>query len=78
MTRLRDRQAKGPDSRIAYVRYSDLCNKPVEMMSSVFAHLQLPDFRIDPNKVEKAAVEDDSHYGIFGQHTPHPTVRPVS
>ena len=75
LRRIRDRQAKGPDSRIAYIRYGDLCSAPVEIMQQVFAHLQLPSFDVDPNNVTKAVPEDDSHFGIFGSHLVHPTVR---
>lgn len=75
LNRLAERQAKGPDSRIAYVRYGDLCANPIGIMQGVFVHLQLPAFEIDPNNVTKAAVEDDSYYGIFGKHTVHQQVR---
>lgn len=69
MERLQARQAKGPDSRIMYVRYGDMCANPVEAMQAVFAHLQLPSYTIDPGNVTKAAPEDDSYYGIFGNHS---------
>lgn len=75
LRRIHDRQAKGPDSRIAYIRYGDLCAQPIQIMQQVFAHLQLPSFDVDPNNVAKAVPEDDSHFGIFGSHVVHPTVR---
>lgn len=64
-----------PDSRILYVNYDELCAAPVGTMQRVFAHLQLRAHVIDPFHVNKSAPEDDSHYGIFGKHTIHPTVR---
>jgi len=74
LERLYNRQSKGVDSRILYVRFADLCNSPVATMLKVFDHLNVSAFEISPNKVLKAAEEDDRHFGIFGEHTVHPAV----
>lgn len=77
LDRLYSRQSKGVDSRILYIRFADLCNSPVATMLKVFDHLNVSAFEINPNKVVKASEEDDRHFGIFGKHTVHPTVRPI-
>lgn len=74
LRRLHLRQQR-PDSRIRYINYDIMCEQPVAVMRRVFEHLQLPVFDIDPGNVIKAAYEDDSYFGIFGNHTVHPTVR---
>lgn len=68
LARLAARQAKGEDSRVLYVEYDGLVVDPVGTMQTVFAHLHLPAFDVDPNNVFKSAQEDDSAYGIFGSH----------
>lgn len=74
LRRLHLRQQR-PDSRVTYLNYDALCAKPIERMNEVFAHLQLPAFQIDPLNIAKAAIEDDRHFGIFGSHVVHPTIR---
>jgi sulfotransferase len=75
LSRLAARQARGADSRFMYLDYDDLVDNPIPEMQKVFAHLQLPSFEIDPENVVKAAEEDDSVYGIFGNHAVRPQVR---
>jgi sulfotransferase len=74
LDRLHDRQSRGPDNRIMYVRYEDLCASPVEVMKRVFVHLGLEPIEIDRYNINKSAPEDDSHYGIFGSHQLRPTI----
>lgn len=69
LARLAARQSRGPDARVLYVEYDDLVNNPVAVMGKVFSHLGLSAFEVDPNKVVKSAQEDDSVYGIFGDHS---------
>lgn len=77
LSRLASRQAKGPDSRFLYLDYDDLVDSPVQQMQKVFEHLELSTFEIDPENVVKSAIEDDSVYGIFGNHDVRPQVRRV-
>lgn len=74
LKRLAFRQSKGPDSRVMYLDYDDLVDNPVSEMQKVFSHLQLPAFTIDQDNVVKAAPEDDSVYGIFGNHAVRPQI----
>jgi len=74
LQRLYERQQK-PDSRIFYVNYDSLCDSPVEALRSIFEHLQLPAFNINPMNVTKATPENDDYYGIFGKHSIRSTVR---
>ena len=68
LRRLRERQRKGPDSRILYVEYEGLISQPISTMNRVFEHLELTPHEIDPNNIKKSVEEDDSFYGIFGDH----------
>ncbi len=74
LRRIEARQQRGADSRIAYVSYDALVDAPVATMAQIFAYLGLEPFNIDPNNVQKSAAEDDSWYGIFGDHKLHPRV----
>lgn len=74
LDRIRDRQARGHDERIAYVEYEHLVSAPVDIMRQVFNHLGLDPFDVDPNNVTKSAPEDDQHFGIFGTHSVRPVV----
>ena len=71
LDRLNHRRSKGQDDRILFVDYDDLIQSPVEVMKSVFAHIEAPPFDIDPNNIIKHVYEDDRHYGIFGNHAVH-------
>lgn len=66
--RIKSRKAKGADSRIKYVDYSELCGNPIKIMNSIFDHLEVAPYKIDPNNIIKSVEEDDSHYGVFGNH----------
>lgn len=68
------RRSKGCDERIKYVSYDDLIGNPVEAMREVFTFYGVDPINIDPNNVVKQVVEDDRHYGIFGQHSVRTTV----
>lgn len=74
LERLKDRQSRGHDNRILYVRYEDLCEDPIYIMRKVFTHLELDPIDIDRKNIRKAAPEDDSYYGIFGCHKLKPTI----
>jgi hypothetical protein len=68
LDRIRDRQSRGEDKRILYVDYDNLVAHAIPVMRSVFEHLSIEPIDVDPNNVQKAVQEDDSHYGIFGCH----------
>ena len=74
MDRVRERQNQGEDQRIKYVNYDDLVDAPVQVMRDVFTHLGVEPVDIDPNNVQKSVPEDDSHFGIFGDHALRPVV----
>jgi sulfotransferase len=76
LERIRDRRSRGPDARILYVEYRDLTHDPVGIMREVYKHIDVTPFDINPNKIEKSAEEDDSYYGIFGNHKILPQVIP--
>jgi len=74
ISRLTDRLSRGHDDRIKQVNYDTLVADPIQTMREVFAFLRLDPIDIDPDNVQKPVPEDDSHYGIFGQHQLRPKV----
>lgn len=53
---------------ILFIRYEDLCNRPQETMDTFYRYVGLPSFTHDFDNLVKEVHEDDSHFGIFGQH----------
>jgi hypothetical protein len=74
LERINDRRARGPDDRILYVDYDNLVRYTKEVMRGVFKHLEIAIMDVDTQNVRKMAVEDDSYFGIFGDHSVRPVV----
>lgn len=64
------------DKHILFVRYEDLCNDPVATLKTVYDYLELEPFEHDFNCIEKQVQEDDSHFGVYGQHNIQRQLRP--
>ncbi len=58
----------GLDSKILFVRYEDLCLRPEMEMDRIYSYLQIPNYSHDFNNIEQVTMEDDSVYGVFGDH----------
>lgn len=67
--RFKEMFLKGYDDKILFVRYEDLCLRPDYEMKRVYEHLGVPYFQHDFENIEQITVEDDTVYGIFGDHT---------
>jgi len=76
MERLQQIVNEGISDKILFVKFEDLCGRPDVEMRRVYDYLELPHFKHDFERVEQITVEDDSVYGIYGDHNIQTKVRP--
>ena len=60
---------RGVNDKILFIRYEDLCNDPATEMQKFYSYIGEESYQHDFNKIEKNIVEDDSFFGIFGNHS---------
>jgi sulfotransferase len=65
---------RGVAKHMLWVRYEDLCADPEAAMRRIYEYVGEPYFEHDFNNLSKEVEEDDSHFGVFGQHTVRPRV----
>jgi|688.fasta_scaffold375299_2 sulfotransferase len=63
--------------KILFVRYEDLTSNPITEMKRIYNYLGLEYYEHDFNNVEQITVEDDSVYGIYGDHKIRTKVQPL-
>lgn len=68
LTRTLDLFQRNLDNKIFFVRYEDLCTNPQETLDSIYAFIGEEPFQHDFDNLHKEVVEDDSHFGPYGQH----------
>jgi sulfotransferase len=56
------------DRHILFIKFEDLVTNPKFEIERVYKYLELPNFEHDFNHVEQITHEDDSVYGIYGDH----------
>jgi len=76
MERLQQMVMEGVDQHILFVKFEDLCRQPDLEMKRIYDYLELPYFKHDFNNVEQITIEDDSVYGIYGDHNIKTMVSP--
>jgi sulfotransferase len=54
--------------KIHFIKYEDLLNEPHKILDKVYEYLEIPKFTHDFNFIEQITMEDDSVYGIYGDH----------
>jgi sulfotransferase len=69
--RLRQMINEGIDTEVLFIKFEDLCNQPKIELTKIYQYLELPHFEHDFNDVKQITVEDDSVYGIYGDHNIH-------
>ena len=77
LQRTRDCFQRDLSKHMLFVRYEDLCVAPQETMDKIYAFIEEPSHTHDFKQIVKTVAEDDSHFGVFGQHAIQPTLRPV-
>jgi len=68
---------EGIDKKILFIRYEDLTHTPQQELEKIYNFLEVTPFKHDFNNVEQLTYEDDSVYGIFGDHTIKQKVEPT-
>ena len=59
---------EGTDQKILFVKFEDFAKNPDEEMQRIYSYLGVPHFQHDFESVEQITQEDDSVYGIYGDH----------
>lgn len=63
---------QGIDKHCHFVRYEDLVQQPQQTMTLVYAYLGITDYRHDFDNIEQVTKEDDTVYGVYGDHVIRP------
>jgi len=66
--RLNEIIRQGIDEKIHFVKYEDLCLYPDEELRKIYEYLGVEPFKHDFDNIEQITHEDDSVYGIYGDH----------
>lgn len=59
---------QGINEKMLFIRFEDLCSNPEHEMRRVYNYLELPFFSHNFNNIQQFTQEDDSVYGIYGDH----------
>jgi sulfotransferase len=59
---------EGTDQKMLFVKFEDFTKNPDKEMQRVYSYLGVPYFQHDFESVEQITQEDDSVYGIYGDH----------
>lgn len=68
ITRLKEIFDRGLDKHILFIKYEDLCENPKNEVNKIYNYLELPNFIHNFNDVKQITKEDDSVYGVYGDH----------
>jgi len=68
LERLKQMMDEGIADKVLFIRFEDLVTNPEEEVERVYNYLELPNFKHDFKNVEQITQEDDSVYGIYGDH----------
>ena len=73
--RLQEIFRQGLNQHVLFIRYEDLCSNPIKTMENIYTYFELPYFTHNFNTIEQLTHEDDTMYGIFGDHLITPTLK---
>ena len=76
-TRLKEIIDRGFADKILFVRFEELTFQPKKELERIYNYLGEENFEHDFNNVEQITQEDDSVYGVYGDHTIKKEVKPV-
>jgi len=68
---------EGVGQKIHFIKYENLCIDPKGEMDRLYQFLGLDAYDHDFNNVEQLTQEDDSVYGIYGDHNIRKEVKPL-
>ena len=75
--RLYQMHLDGTAEKVLFVKYEDLAKDPDSQIKRIYKYLELPYFKHDFNNVAQVTVEDDSVYGVYGDHKIRSAVKPL-
>jgi sulfotransferase len=75
--RLQQMFKEGVDKKVLFVKFEDFTSNPASEMRRIYEYLELPYFEHDFNNVEQMTKEDDSVYGIYGDHKIKNKIEPL-
>lgn len=78
LDRLIEIHQRGWHKKILFLRFEDLTAQPETALQKFYAHLGLPEFAHDFQRVEQVTQEDDAVFGIPGLHEIRPKVEPLA
>lgn len=59
---------EGINKKMLFIRFEDFCDDPKTEMFKIYNYLEVPQYKHDFSNVEQITKEDDSVYGIYGDH----------
>lgn len=69
LERLQEIFRQGLNEKIMFIRYEDLCMSPDQTLKGIYNYFNLPNYEHHNfNNIAQVTVEDDSLYGVFGDH----------
>lgn len=77
MERLLEILRQGIDAQMLFIDYDRLCDNPRQQLERFYSYLGIPYYDgHDYGNVDQLTVEDDTVYGVFGDHRIRSTVEP--
>lgn len=77
MERLQQMMTEGIDKNILFIKFEDLTSNPQAELSKVYDFFGVERYQHDFKNIEQLTQEDDTLYGIFGDHKIRKEVKPV-
>ena len=68
---------EGIDKKMLFVKYEDLAKIPEIEMKRIYDYLEVPYYAHDFDNIQQITAEDDSVYGIYGDHTIRQKLEPL-
>lgn len=68
---------EGISNNVLFVKFEEFCSNPEKEMRRIYEYLELPYYEgHDYNNVEQITQEDDTVYGIYGDHNIKQEIKP--
>ena len=71
LERLNEIIRQGIDKNMLFVKFENLCSQPQVELQRIYDYLELPYFEHDFNNINQYTIEDDTIYGVYGDHKVH-------
>ena len=68
---------EGIDKKIHFVRFEDLTTNPQNELDKIYDFFQIENYQHDFKNIKQITQEDDTVYGVFGDHIIRKEVKPV-